>query len=130
MEYLMEFPTLEERRDFRRFPPQYGNPHYHPSRLKRNGDGRPQRREEERIPATGSFSDRETRRNVFGRGGFMSPMRRIAEAAHRVPEMQDMTMSDSPRDPTDVNTVEKETERWDFMLESKPTIEEAIPSNC
>ena len=41
MEYLMEFPTLEERRDFRRFPPQYGDPHYHPSRLKKNGDGRP-----------------------------------------------------------------------------------------
>ena len=58
----------------------------------------------------------------------MSPMRRIAEAARRVPEVQDMTMSDSPRDPTDVNTVEQETERWDFMLESNPTIEKAIPS--
>ena len=31
MEYLTEFPTLEERRDFRRFPPRYGDPHYHPS---------------------------------------------------------------------------------------------------
>ena len=41
MEYLTEFPTLEERRDFRQFPPQYGDPHYHSSRLKRNGDGRP-----------------------------------------------------------------------------------------
>ena len=55
-------------------------------------------------------------------------MRRIAEAAHRVPEVQDMTMSDSPRDPIDVNTVEQETEKWDFMLESNPTIEEAISS--
>ena len=58
----------------------------------------------------------------------MSPMRRIVEAAHRVPEVQDMTISDSPRDPTDVNIVEQETERWDFMLESNPTIEEDIPS--
>ena len=46
----------------------------------------------------------------------MSPMRRIAEAAHRVPEVQDMTIPDSPRDPTDVNTVEQET------------IDEGIPS--
>ena len=58
----------------------------------------------------------------------MSPMRRIAEAACRVPEVQDMTTSDSPRDPTDVNIVEQETERRDFMLESNPTIEEDIPS--
>ena len=58
----------------------------------------------------------------------MSPMRRIAEAAHRVPEVQDMTISDSPRDPTDVNIVEQETEGWDLMLESSQTIEEVIPS--
>ena len=31
MEYLTEFPTLEERRDFWRFPPRFGDPHYHPS---------------------------------------------------------------------------------------------------
>ena len=31
MEYLTEFPTLEERRNFRHFPPRYGDPHYHPS---------------------------------------------------------------------------------------------------
>ena len=90
--------------------------------------GRPQKREEERIPAIGSFSDREARRNVFGGGGFMSPMRRIAEAAPRVPEVQDMTISHSPRDPTDVNIVEQETERPDLMLESSPTIEEGIPT--
>ena len=39
MEYLTEFPTLEERPDFRRFPPRFGDPHYHPSRLKKHGDG-------------------------------------------------------------------------------------------
>ena len=35
MEYLNEFPSLGERRDFRRFPPRYGDPHYHPNRLGR-----------------------------------------------------------------------------------------------
>ena len=58
----------------------------------------------------------------------MSPMRRIAEAACRVPEVQDITISDSPRDPTDVNIVGQETERRNLMLESNPTIEEGIPS--
>ena len=67
MEYITEFPTLEERRDFRRFPPRYGDPHYYPSRLKKNGDGRPRRREgEERIPTVGSLPERETRRNGSG----------------------------------------------------------------
>ena len=47
----------------------------------------------------------------------MSPMR-ITEAAHRVPEVQDINISDSPRDPTNVNIVEQETEGWDIMLES------------
>ena len=35
MEYLNEFPSMGERRDFRRFPPKYGDPHYHPNRLGR-----------------------------------------------------------------------------------------------
>ena len=34
MECLTEFPTLEERWDFRHFPPIYGDPHYQPSQLK------------------------------------------------------------------------------------------------
>ena len=43
MEYLTEFLTLEERRDFRHFPPRYGDPHYHPSQLKKHDDlGHPQ----------------------------------------------------------------------------------------
>ena len=44
MEYLTEFPTLEERWDFRHFPPRYGDPHYHPSRLKKHDDGRSRQR--------------------------------------------------------------------------------------
>ena len=35
MEYLNEFPSMGEREDFRRFPPRYGDPHYHPNRLGR-----------------------------------------------------------------------------------------------
>ena len=35
MEYLNEFPPMGERRHFRRFPPRYGDPHYHPNRLGR-----------------------------------------------------------------------------------------------
>ena len=44
MEYLTEFPTLEERRDFRHFPHRYGDTHYHPSQLKKHDDGRSRRR--------------------------------------------------------------------------------------
>ena len=58
----------------------------------------------------------------------MSPMRRIAEAAHRVPEVQDINISDSPRDPADINIVEQETEGWDIILESSQTIGEVIQS--
>ena len=64
MEYLTEFPTLEERRDFRHFPPRFGDPHYHPSRLKKHDDGRSRRRPDDERPLTfGSSSDREPRRN-------------------------------------------------------------------
>ena len=127
MEYLTEFPALEERRDFRQFPPRYGDPHYHPSRLKKNGDGRPRRREEERVPAVGPFPERETRRNVFGQGGFLSPMRRVAEAAHRVPEVQDINITEIPRDPTDTNIMEEENEGQDIIPETSPPIKEVFP---
>ena len=87
MEYLTEFPSLEERRDFRRFPPRYGDPHYHPSRLKRNGDNGPRRREsEERSLTDRPPPGRDNRKIGIGCGGFMSPMLRVAEAAHRTPE--------------------------------------------
>ena len=75
MEYLTEFPALEERRDFRHFPPRFCDPHYHPSRLKKHDDGQSRRRPDDERPLTfGSSSDREPRRNTLGRGGFMSPM--------------------------------------------------------
>ena len=59
----------------------------------------------------------------------MSPMRRVAETAHRVPEVQDINISDSPRDSTNINIMEQETEGWDIILESSQTIREVIPSN-
>ena len=58
----------------------------------------------------------------------MSPMRRVAEVASRVPEVQDINISDSPRDPTDINIVEQETEGQDIILESSQTIGVVIPS--
>ena len=80
MKYLTEFPTLEGRQDFRRFPPRYSDPHYHPSQLKKHDDGRSRRGPgDERPPTFGSSSDREPRCNASGRRGFMSPMQWIAE---------------------------------------------------
>ena len=99
MEYLTEFPSLEERRDFRRFPPRYGDPHYHPTRLKRNGDNGPRRREsEERSSTDRSPPGRDNRRISIGCGGFMSPMRRVTEAAHRTPEAHNTDNVDAPRE--------------------------------
>ena len=99
MEYLTEFPTLEERQDYRRFRPRYGDTHYHSSRLKRNGDNGPRRREgEERPPNGRPLPGRDNRRNGFGHGGFMGPMRRVAEVAHRTPEAQYTDNTETPRE--------------------------------
>ena len=43
--------------------------------------------------------------------------------------MQDINISDSPRDPKDINIVEQETEGQDIIFESSQTIREVIPSN-
>ena len=49
MEYLNEFPSMGERRDFRRFPPRYGDPHYHPNRLgRRSMDSNQERSDNQR----------------------------------------------------------------------------------
>ena len=125
MEYLTEFPTLEERRDFRHFPPRFGDPHYHPSRLKKHDDGRSRRRPDDERPLTfGSSSDREPRRNTLGRGGFMSPMRWIAEAVRRVPSVQDVdivtTMENIPETP--VNN------QWDDSIDVMPELNTQMDS--
>ena len=120
MEYFTEFPTLEERRDFWCFPPRFGDPHYHPSQLKKHDDGRSRRRPDDERPLTfGSSSDREPRRNTLGRGGFMSPMRRIVEAVRRVPSVQDVdvvtTRENIPE--TSVNN------QWDDGIDVTPELD-------
>ena len=89
MEYLNEFPSMGERRDFRRFPPRYGDPHYHPNRLGRRSMESNQERSDNQTDNTRSIirwdQRGSERRPAYGRG-FMSPMRRVAEAAQHVPE--------------------------------------------
>ena len=58
----------------------------------------------------------------------MSPVRRVAEVARRVPEVKDVNISESPRDPTDTNTVEQENEGQDIILEPSQTIEGVLPT--
>ena len=79
MEYLNEFPSMGERRDFRRFPPRYGDPHYHPNRLGRRSTESNQGRQENQTDNMISTNRRDQRgserRPAYGRGGFLSPMR-------------------------------------------------------
>ena len=126
MEYLTDFPTLEERRDFRHFPPRCGDPHYHPSQLKKHDDGRSRRRPgDERTSILGSSSDREPRHNVSGRGGFMSPMQWLAEAVRRVPSVQDInvkrTMENLPDTPIN--------DQWDDNIEATPELNQPMENN-
>ena len=123
MEYLTEFPTLEERRDYRRFPPRYGDPHYHPSRLKRNGDNGPRRRENKERPSTNRPPPgRDNRRPGVGWGGFMSLIRRVAEAAHRTPEAQ-YTNNIVPREPQEMVDTHHVNEERDSTLRQFPANE-------
>ena len=79
MECLNEFSSMGERRDFRRFPPRYGDPHYHPNRLGRKSIESNQERQDNQTDNTRSANRRDQRgserRAAYGRGGFMSPMR-------------------------------------------------------
>ena len=43
---------MGERRDFRRYPPRYGDPHYHPNRLGRRVTETNQERPENQIDNT------------------------------------------------------------------------------
>ena len=126
MEYLTEFPTLEERWDFRCFPPRYGDPHYHPSRLKKHDDGRSRRRpRDERTSIFGSSLDREPRRNVSGRGGFMSPMRWLAEAVCRVPSVQDTNIESTMENLPDTSI----NDQWDDNIEATPELNQPMENN-
>ena len=130
MEYLTEFPTLEERWDFWCFPPQYSDPHYHTSRLKKHDDGRSRKRpSDERPPTFGSSSDREPRCNALGRGGFMSPMRWIAEAVRRVLSVQDVNIVSTVENIPDTPV----NDQWDDSIgvtpELNPPIDNSISSS-
>ena len=57
----------------------------------------------------------------------MSPMRRVAEAARRVPEVQDINIREIPRGPTDANVMDQGNERRDIIPESSQPIEEVLP---
>ena len=58
----------------------------------------------------------------------MSPMRRVAEVAHRVPEVQDINITKISRDPTGTNIMEQENEGQDISSELSQSIEEVLPS--
>ena len=114
MEYLNEFPSLGERRDFRRFPPRYGDPHYHPNRLGRRSMESNQERLDNQTDNTRSTNRRDQRgserRPAYGRG-FMSPMRRVAEAAQHVPEAVYSDSETQNRSSQIVTTIPEEQQR-------------------
>ena len=58
----------------------------------------------------------------------MSPMRRVAEAAHRVPEVQDTNIEETQREPPVINITNQWSEERDFIPESRQPIEENLPS--
>ena len=115
MEYLNEFPSMGERRDFRRFPPRYGDPHYHPNRLGRRSMESNQERSDNQIDNTRSANRRDQRgserRPAYGRGDFMSPMRRVAEAAQHVPEAVYSDSKTQNRSSQIVATIPEEQQR-------------------
>ena len=53
---------------------------------------------------------------------------RVAEAAHRVPEVQDINIIEIPRGPTDTNVMDQGNEGMDIIPELSQPIEEVLPS--
>ena len=47
----------------------------------------------------------------------MSPMRRVAEAARRVPDVQDINIEETPREPPNINVTDQWSEERDFIPE-------------
>ena len=54
-------------------------------------------------------------------------MRRLAEVACRVPEVQDINITEISGDPTDTNIMEQENEGQDISPELSQPIEEVLP---
>ena len=55
-------------------------------------------------------------------------MRRVAEAAHGVPEVQDINMVETPRGPPNINITNQWSEGRDLLPESSQPVEEILPS--
>ena len=64
----------------------------------------------------------------MGRGGFMSPMRRIAEAVHRVPQVQDINVEGTMENPPDAPINDQWSDNIDIIPESNQPIGDNIPS--
>ena len=58
----------------------------------------------------------------------MSPMWRVAEATHRIPEVQDTDMRETPSDHLGENERTQENEERDTRSELRPPTREALPS--
>ena len=58
----------------------------------------------------------------------MSPMRRVAEAAHRVPEVQDINIVEAPGDLPNISITNQWSEGRDLIPELSQPIEEILPS--
>ena len=56
----------------------------------------------------------------------MSPIRRVAEAARRVPEVQDINIVETPRGPPNVNVTNQWSKGRDLIPESSQPIEEIL----
>ena len=97
--------------------------------MKKNDDGRSRRRTgEERTSIFGSSSYREPRRNALGQGGFMSPMRQIAKAVHRVPQIQDINVEGTMENLPDTPINDQWSDNIDVIPESNQPIGDNIPS--
>ena len=57
----------------------------------------------------------------------MSPMRRVAEAACRVPVVQDINIVGTPRGPPNINITNQWSEGRDLIPESSQPVEEILP---
>ena len=97
--------------------------------MKKNDDGRSRRRPgEERTSIFRSSSDREPRHNALGQGGFMSPMRQIAETVRRVPQVQDINVEETMENLPDTPINDQWSDNIDITPELNQPIGDNIPS--
>ena len=57
----------------------------------------------------------------------MSPMRRVAEAARRVPEVQDINIVETPRGLPNISITDQWSEGRDLILELSQPLEKILP---